>query len=146
MRLANKTSIVTGAASGIGKAIAQAFAREGAAVAILDINREKGEAVAADLKRQGARACFVPCDVGDSSQVKAAFAEAIRFLGRLDILVNNTGVIRFSQIVDMPEEDWDFIIRTNLKSVFLCSQQAARQMIQQGGGGRIIAISMVRKK
>jgi len=143
MRLANKTSIVTGAASGIGKAIAQAFAREGAAVAILDINRDKGQAVAAELNAQGARACFVPCDVGDSGQVAAAFAEAIGFLGRLDILVNNTGVIRFSKIVDMPEEDWDFILRTNLKSVFLCSQQAARQMIQQGGGGRIIAISSI---
>lgn len=143
MRLANKTSLVTGAASGIGKAIAQAFAHEGAAVAILDINRDKGQAVAADLQRQGARACFVPCDVGDSRQVASAFAEAIHFLGRLDILVNNTGVIRFSRIVDMPEEDWDFILRTNLKSVFLCSQQAARQMIKQGGGGRIIAISSI---
>ena len=143
MRLAQKTALVTGAASGIGKAIALAFAREGAAVAILDINRDKGPAVVAELQRQGARACFVPCDVGDSRQVSAAFAEALQFLGRLDILVNNTGVIRFSKIVDMPEEDWDFILRTNLKSVFLCSQQAARQMIKQGGGGRIIAISSI---
>lgn len=61
----------------------------------------------------------------------------------MDILVNNTGVIRFSKIVDMPEADWDFILRTNLKSVFLCSQQAARQMIQQQRGGRIISISSI---
>jgi NAD(P)-dependent dehydrogenase (short-subunit alcohol dehydrogenase family) len=143
MRLANKTSIVTGAASGIGKAIALAFAREGAAVAILDINVARGQTAASELQALGARACFVACDVGDSRQVAAAFEEAVRFLGRLDILVNNTGVIRFSKIVDMPEEDWDFILRTNLKSVFLCSQQGARQMIKQGGGGRIIAVSSI---
>ena len=143
MRLANKSAIVTGAASGIGKAIAEAFVRQGADVVIFDINQAKAEAVVAELAGLGRRVRFVPCDVGDSRQVRTAFEEAIRFLGKLDILVNNTGVIRFSQVVDMPEEDWDFILRTNLKSVFLCSQQGARQMIKQGGGGRIIAISSI---
>ena len=143
MRLANKTAIVTGGASGIGKAIALAFAREGADVAIFDINQTKAAGVVAELQALGRRACFVLCDVGDSRQVASAFDRALEFLGRLDILVNNTGVIRFSKIVDMPEEDWDFILRTNLKSVFLCSQQAGRRMIKQGGGGRIIAISSI---
>ena len=143
MRLRNKAAVVTGAASGIGKAIALAFAAEGADVAILDVDETKAQQVVAEIVRQQGRACFVPCDVGFADQVQQGFAEAIRFLGQLDILVNNTGVIRFSQIVDMPEEDWDFILRTNLKSVFLCSQQAARRMIQQGQGGRIIAISSI---
>jgi len=143
MRLENRTAIVTGAARGIGKAIALAFAAEGADVAILDIDPPRAEEVAAQIRNQGRRACFVRCDVGFADQVQTAFAEAIRFLGKLDILVNNTGVIRFSKIVDMPEEEWDFIVRTNLKGVFLCSQQAARQMIQQGHGGRIIAISSI---
>ena len=143
MRLENRTAIVTGAARGIGKAIALAFAAEGADVAILDIDPPRAEEVAAQIRNQGRRACFVRCDVGFAEQVQAAFAEAIRFLGKLDIVVNNTGVIRFSKIVDMPEEEWDFIVRTNLKGVFLCSQQAARQMIQQGHGGRIIAISSI---
>jgi NAD(P)-dependent dehydrogenase (short-subunit alcohol dehydrogenase family) len=143
MRLPNKLALVTGAASGIGKAIATAFVREGAAVAILDINLPKAQEVAASLSTGGGKVTAVQCDVGDAEQVKRAFAEAIRFLGGLDILVNNTGVIRFSPIVDMPEEDWDFILRTNLKSVFLCSQQAARQMIQQKRGGRIISISSI---
>ncbi|MBI4026542.1 MAG: 3-oxoacyl-ACP reductase FabG [Verrucomicrobia bacterium] len=143
MRLIHKTSIVTGAASGIGKAIAKCFAAEGADVAILDINQVRAEEVVADIQKRGRRACFVRCDVGDAKQVQAAFAEAIQFLGKLDILVNNTGVIRFSPIVDMPEADWDFILRTNLKSVFLCSQQAARQMIPQKTGGRIICISSI---
>jgi NAD(P)-dependent dehydrogenase (short-subunit alcohol dehydrogenase family) len=143
MRLDNKTAVVTGAASGIGKAIAYAFADEGADVVVLDINQPKAEEVVAEIQGRGRRASFIRCDVGFADQVQTAFAEAVRFLGRLDILVNNTGVIRFSKIVDMAEEDWDFILRTNLKSVFLCSQQAARQMIRQGQGGRIIAVSSI---
>jgi NAD(P)-dependent dehydrogenase (short-subunit alcohol dehydrogenase family) len=143
MRLENKRAIVTGAASGIGKAIALAFAAEGADVAILDLNEAWGEQVAATIRSQGRRACFVRCDVGVADQVQAAFDEAVRFLGEIDVLVNNAAVIRFSKIVDMPEEDWDLVLRTNLKSVFLCSQQAARHMIKQGRGGRIIALSSI---
>lgn len=143
MRLRDKTTVVTGAASGIGKAISLAFAAEGADVAVLDIDESKAQQVVAEIEQRGRRAQFVRCDVGFADQVQQAFTEAVSFLGKLDILVNNTGVIRFSKIVDMPEEDWDFIIRTNLKSVFLCSQQAARQMIQQGQGGRIIAVSSI---
>ena len=85
----------------------------------------------------------VECDVGQAGPVRKAFAEAVQFLGGLDIMVNNTGGIRFAKEVDMPEEDWDFILRTNLKSVFLCAQAAARQMIQQGRGGRVISISSI---
>ena len=143
MRLQGKKAIVTGAGSGIGKAIALAFAAEGADVAVLDIDEAKGREVVGAITTLGRRGVFVRCDVGFKEQVSAAFAEATSFLGGIDILVNNTGVIRFSQIVDMPEEDWDFIIRTNLKSVFLCSQEGARQMIRQGRGGRIIAISSI---
>ena len=143
MKLKDKKAIVTGAASGIGKAIARAFADEGADVVVFDINAPKAEAVVAELQQRGRQARFVRCDVGDGAQVAAAFAEAVAFLGRLDILVNNTGIIRQSPVVEMPEADWDLILRTNLKSVFLCSQQAARQMIRQGGGGRIIAISSI---
>ena len=143
MRLKNKTAIVTGAASGIGKAIALTFAAEGADVVIFDIDEPKAEEVILQIRDLRQRAHFIRCDVGFADQVQAAFAEAIRFLGKLNILVNNTGVVRFSKIVDTPEEDWDFVLRTNLKGVFLCSQQAARQMIQQGHGGRIIAISSI---
>ena len=143
MKLSSKLAVVTGAASGIGKAIATAFAREGADVAILDINLPKANEVVAAIQSLGRKAIAISCDVGYADQVKAAFAQAIQFLGGLDILVNNTGVIRFSKIVEMPEADWDFILRTNLKSVFLCSQQAARQMIQQQRGGRIISVSSI---
>jgi len=143
MKLSSKTAIVTGAASGIGKAIAAAFAKEGADVAILDINPSQAAKVAESIKALGRKAIAIECDVGYAEQVQRAFAEAVQFLGGLDILVNNTGVIRFSKVADMPEEDWDFIIRTNLKSVFLCSQAAARQMIKQGRGGRVISLSSI---
>jgi len=143
MKLQNQSAIVTGAAHGIGKAIAMKFAEEGADVAIFDINLPKAEEVAATIRALGRKALAVECDVGDSQQVAKAFEQAIAALGGVDIHVNNTGVIRFSKVVDMPEEDWDWIIRTNLKSVFLCSQQAARQMIKQGRGGRIISLSSI---
>jgi NAD(P)-dependent dehydrogenase (short-subunit alcohol dehydrogenase family) len=143
MRLANQTALVTGAASGIGKAIALAFAQEGADVAILDIDEKKSNEVVAAIENLGRRACFVQCDVGQADQVERGFADAVKFLGRLDILVNNAAIIRFSKIVDMAEAEWDLVIRTNLKSVFLCSQQGARQMIRQGDGGRIICLSSI---
>ena len=143
MRLKNKRAIVTGAAAGIGKAIALAFAAEGADVVILDINEAAGEQVAETIRSQGRRACCICCDVGLAEQVQSAFDKAVRFLGQLDIFVNNAALIRFSPIVDMSEDDWDCVLRTNLKSVFLCSQQAARQMIKQGQGGRIIALSSI---
>ncbi len=143
MKLASKSALVTGAASGIGKAIATAFAHQGADLAILDINLPKANEVAESIKKLGRKAVAIECDVGFSHQVSQAFDQAVAFLGGLDILVNNTGIIRFSPIVDMTEEDWDLILRTNLKSVFLCSRQAARHMIRQKRGGRIISISSI---
>jgi len=120
-----------------------AFAEEGADVAILDIDEAKGAAVVKNLEAFGRKAYFICCDVGESAQVRSAFAEADRQLGGIDILVNNAGIIRLSRIVDMSEQEWDLILRTNLKSVFLCSQQAAQRMIEQGRGGRIICISSI---
>jgi NAD(P)-dependent dehydrogenase (short-subunit alcohol dehydrogenase family) len=144
MRLKAKRAVVTGGGSGIGKAIATAFAKEGADVAILDTNLETARSVASDLAGStGRRVQAIACDVGDARQVETAFAKVDEVLGGLDVMVNNAGIIRFSKIVDMPEADWDLILRTNLKGVFLCSQQAGRRMIRQGNGGRIIAISSI---
>ena len=143
MRLENRKAVVTGAASGIGKAIAKAFAGEGADVAILDINEENAQQVVANIKAMGRSASYIECDVGYADAVAAAFEQVDDFLGEIDILVNNAAIIGFSPIVDMPEEDWDLIIRTNLKSVFLCSKQAARRMIARGKGGRVICLSSI---
>ena len=107
MRLQGKKAVVTGAAAGIGKAIATAFAQEGAEVALLDLHLDKATAVAAEIaKACGAKTCAVQCDVGYADQVAKAFQEVDRQLGGLDILVNNAGLIRQSPIVEMSEEDW----------------------------------------
>ena len=144
MKLTGKRVIVTGGASGIGKAIACRFATEGAVIGILDYNRATADCVAEKICARGpGRAVAIHCDVGDASSVESAFLQADRSLGGVDILVNNAGIIRFAHVVDMPHEDWDAIIRTNLTGTFLCSQQGARRMIKQGKGGRIIAISSI---
>ncbi|MFY0626754.1 MAG: SDR family oxidoreductase [Reichenbachiella sp.] len=143
MRLPEKKAIVTGAAHGIGKAIAKRFAKEGAAVCILDIDDKGSEEVVADIKSNGGTAFAIHCDVGDSAQVNAAFEQSIELMDGLNILVNNTGIIRQSSVVDMAEDEWDLIIQTNLKSVFLCTQKALKHMIPANEGGRIIAVSSI---
>ncbi len=144
MKLKGKKAIVTGGAAGIGKAITAAFAEEGADVAVFDLNIEKATAVANDLSNAGKSTVHaIQCDVGNEEDVTRAFGEAEKALGGLDILVNNAGQIRQSAIIDMKAEDWNFILRNNLTSVFLCSQRAGRWMIRQGRGGRIICISSI---
>lgn len=143
MRLANKKVIITGGANGIGKAIACRFAKEGAVISILDIDQSKAATVVEDIIKDGGNAYSFKCDVGDYNDVDAAFNEAIKKMGGLNVLVNNAGIIRQSLIVDMLEEEWDAIIRTNLKSVFLCTQRALKEMILRNEGGRIIAMSSI---
>ena len=134
MRLENKRAIVTGAASGIGKAIALAFAAEGADVAILDINKEWAEKVVETIRGQGRRACFVPCDVGIADQVRSAFDQAVQFLGQLDIMVNNAGITKDTLLVRMSDDDWDAVLRVNLNGTFLFSRAVAKHMMKQRSG------------
>src|SRR5215213_3841013 len=140
VRLTDKVAVVTGAAQGIGLAIAKRFARESAKVALGDINVEKGEAAAAKL---GRGALFHEADVGYRDQADALIARAVAAFGRLDILVNNAGITHNADFLDLAEEDYDRVLRTNLKSVFLCGQAAARRMVAQGGGGTIINMASV---
>jgi len=143
MRLKNKKAIVTGGACGIGKAIVKRFAQEGAEVCILDINDQESAKVVDAINENGGKAYGIHCDVGVSEQVNIAFKKAIGFMGGLNVLVNNTGVIRQSPVLETTEEDWDFIIKTNLKSVFLCTQKALKEMVSAGDGGRIISMSSI---
>ena len=139
-KLAGRMALVTGGARGIGRAIALAFAREGAAVAILDLRRDAAEQTASELAQAGATSFAVAADVGEEAQVIAAVARAEAALGRIDILVNNAGIDTTSRVVDMPTSMWDDMIRVNLRSIFLCTRAVLPGMLRRRWG-RIINIS-----
>lgn len=143
MKLSNKVAIVTGGNSGIGKGIAIAFAKEGARVAVVGRNVERGNATVEEIKRLGTNAIFVKADVGEVEETKAYVARTLEAFGEIHIMVNNAALIHQARVVDLKEEDWDRIIKTNLRSVFLGSKYAAIEMIRQGKGGRIINVSSI---
>lgn len=131
--LAGKTAVVTGGASGIGLAMCRAFVRQGAAVHILDRSVEQAEAAARELTATGGSASAHRCDVSDAESVRAAFEEVLA-QGRLHILVNNAGVAHVGSLATTPEEDFDRLMRINVKGVYLCSRAAIEPMRRQGGG------------
>jgi 3-oxoacyl-[acyl-carrier protein] reductase len=141
--LSDKVAIVTGGAQGIGRAIAEALAQQGAHVVVADLQEEKAEAVAAELTADtGRRAIAVKVDVASSDSAKAMIDRAIEEFGHVDILVNNAGTTRDNLIMRMSEADWDFILNINLKGAFNCSKAVVRPMMKQRHG-RIINISSV---
>jgi glucose 1-dehydrogenase len=144
MRLQHKVAIVTGSASGIGKAIVAAFAREGAAVTI-DYHQtpDEASAIVRRIESGGGRALAVHADVTQPDQVQRLIDQAVQKFGRLDILVNNAGTEQKAPFVAVSKELWDTVIAVDLTGPFLCAQAAARQMIKQGGPARIINISSV---
>lgn len=139
-RLSGKRCVVTGGARGIGYAIALAFAREGADVAILDRRKDDAVRASVELEANGVRAFAIGVDVAVEDSVRSAFVEAERDLGWIDILVNNAGIDSNSPVVDMPVSLWDDMMAVNLKSVFLCSKAVLPGMIGRRWG-RIINIS-----
>lgn len=141
-RLEGKVAVVTGGAMGIGRAVALAFAREGARIVIADINAEKGNAVIEEIQEIGGDAVFILADVGRSEDVQAAVETALRQFGRLDILVNNAGIAVSGSVVDISEEDWHRVINVNLSGVWRGMKFAIPEMIK-GGGGSIINLSSV---
>jgi NAD(P)-dependent dehydrogenase (short-subunit alcohol dehydrogenase family) len=139
-RFENKVVVVTGAASGIGRAIITAFVREGAKGVVADLDQEWANMTAENLRSEGGEVLVCITDVSKADQVDAMMATVLETFGRLDVFVNDAGVGVHKEVVDLTEEDWDYQVNVQLKGAFLCSRAAARQMIKQGGGGRIINI------
>lgn len=143
MRLKDKVAVVTGAAQGLGRACAECMAAEGAKIVVSDMNAEGGDSVVAAIRESGGEATFIACDVGDKAQVTALIDGAVAAYGRVDSVVANAGIVNFGDFLDLAEEDFDAVLRVNLKGVFLTGQAAARQMVKQGGGGTIITMSSI---
>jgi NAD(P)-dependent dehydrogenase (short-subunit alcohol dehydrogenase family) len=144
--LQDQVVLVTGAGAGIGRATALAMAEAGAHVAVADIDLAAAQRTAGQAGNTR-RAIAMEVDCGEVAQIDAMVARAVAELGRLDVIVNNAGVTRYAQIMDLTEADWDRIHRVNAKGVFFCLQRAAREMIRQhqadGSGGRIINIASI---
>ncbi len=141
MRLAGKVAIVTGGAQGIGRAIALRLAQEGASVVVADLKQAAAQTVADEIVAANGRAAAVAVDVRDQQQVQAMVDTAVNQFGGLDILVNNAGAGKIIPFLDTTEQDWDFMFDVNCKGLLWCSQAAARVMIAQGRGGKIINLA-----
>ena len=141
MRLQGKVAIVTGAGSGMGRAIARRYAEEGARVVVADLDLGAAARVAGEIAAAGGEAVARQVDVRDAAQAAAMVEAAVAAFGGLDILVNNAGVGRILPFLDTTEADWDFVFDVNCKGLLWCSQAAARQMIAQGRGGKIVNLA-----
>ncbi len=141
MSFKDKVAVVTGASRSIGRGIALAFAKEGCAVVVV-YSRSSGEAaeVVNTIKEMGGRALAVQCDVSNRDEVEKMFSTAIEEFGKVDILVNNAGVAKGGSILETSDEVWDLHMAVNLKGVFICTQVAARYMVERGYG-KIVNIS-----
>ena len=144
MRLKDKVALITGANSGIGRAMAERFAAEGAHVAVNYLpHGNTADEVAAELKTFGTKGIAVAADVSKRAEVEKMVADTVAQLGRLDIVVSNAGVEKRTPFVDITDDEWNFVVGVNLFGSFLVSQAAAKQMIKQGDGGRIIFTSSI---
>jgi NAD(P)-dependent dehydrogenase (short-subunit alcohol dehydrogenase family) len=134
MHLTGKVALITGGASGIGRATMLLFARRGAAVSVVDLDEAGAQAVAQQVVAQGGQAIVVRCDVSLAADCQRAVQQTVDRLGGLDILFNNAGIIRRASVLDTTEEEWDRVMAVNVKSIFLMSKHAIPVMAQAGGG------------
>lgn len=142
MEFKGQVALVTGAAQGIGKAIAENLAGQGVHVAVADVSHESAHKTAAQLASSGVKATAFTLNVSKQDEVVKVFQDVIREFKRLDILINNAGITRDSLLMRMKDEDWDSVIDVNLKGVFLCSKEAIKVMVKQRYG-RIVNIASV---
>src|SRR4051812_24745587 len=119
MRFSDRVCVVTGAGSGIGKAVAKQFASEGGKVAVLDLNEQHGNETVREIQAERGEAIFVKCNVGDPSEIQSAVRVALGKWQKIDVVVNDAAMMTFKPIIELPDEDWDKVLNVNLRSVFL---------------------------
>lgn len=141
-RLKNKIAIITGAASGIGKATAILFAQHGASIVVADIDRDGGNQTADDIRNTGGEAIYIPADVTIARDTEWLVQETVRTYGKLDILFNNAGIAMRLPVAELPEADWHRCLAVNLTGVYLCAKAAIPEM-QKNDGGSIINMSSI---
>ena len=134
MQLEGRVALITGGGSGIGRATALLFAREGAAIAIVDLDESRALAVAQEIEDKGGRAVAMRCDVSQAADCQRAVQETVAAFGSLDILFNNAGIIRRASVLEISEEEWDRAMAVNVKSIYLLSRYAIPVMEKAGGG------------
>ena len=141
MKLANKVAIITGAGRNIGEDTARLFASEGAAVAVVDLDRGRGEKVASEISAAGGKAKSVVCDVGQEEDIVACVKDVMAAFGHIDILVNNAAISDNKTLFDLSTEEWNCVLAITLTAPFLFSKYVAKEMIARGQGGRIVNVS-----
>lgn len=142
MRLNDKVAIVTGSARGLGKAMVLEMVAEGAKVVVTDINYDNCVLVKEEIEKMGGNAIAVKCDVTNRAEVVALVEETVKAFGKVDILVNNAGITRDAGFAKMTDDQWDAVMNTNLKSMFICSQEVAKYFTQQNYG-KIVNVSSI---
>ena len=134
LRFQDKVALVTGGASGIGRATAVLMAAEGAAMVVADVDEQAAQVVAREISDAGGRAIAIRCDVSDAAQAEAAVQRVVSEFGRLDVLFNNAGITRRATVVDLAEDDWDRVMAVNVKGIYLMSRSAIPVLAASGGG------------
>lgn len=140
----DKVVIVTGAAQGIGRGVAAGYAEKGAKVVLADVDSELGAQTAEEIKREGGEVLYVQTDVRSEQDIIRLFETAKQTFGTVDILINNAGKSVFKSPYELSVKEWDDILNTNLRSVFLCSREAARSMRENSSGGAIVNVASTR--